>query len=100
MGLSDLPLASGKEHQKVFEALGWRLRREATHLVMTHSAHPGVHLSIPNHKEVRRGTLKQLVHDAGLTDKQYRVFYDEMWGADWCARAASKRGVSRQKKRT
>jgi predicted RNA binding protein YcfA (HicA-like mRNA interferase family) len=87
MGLSDLPLASGKEHQKVFEALGWRLRREATHLVMTHSAHPGVHLSIPNHKEVRRGTLKQLVHDADLTDKQYRVFYDEMWGADWCARA-------------
>lgn len=76
MGLSDLPLASGKKHQKVFESLGWVLRRDGNHLVMTHPAHFGVNLSIPNHKQVRKGTLKQLVSKAGLTDEQYRVFFD------------------------
>lgn len=76
MGISDLPLASGKKHQKVFEALGWILRRDGNHLVMTHAAHLGVTLSIPNHKEVRRGTLKAIVAAAGLTDKQYRQSFD------------------------
>jgi predicted RNA binding protein YcfA (HicA-like mRNA interferase family) len=76
MGLSDLPLASGVQHQKVFEELGWVLRRDGNHLVMTHPAHPNVNLSIPNHKEVRKQTLKALVRAANLSDKQYRVFFD------------------------
>ncbi len=77
MSISDLPLASGKTHQKVFESLGWVVRRAGTHIVMTHPAHPNVNLSIPAHKEVRRGTLKSLVASAGLTDKQYRIFYED-----------------------
>jgi len=76
MGLSDLPLASGKTHQAVFESLGWILRRDGNHLVMTHPNHFGVNLSIPNHKEVRKNTLKALVAAAGITDKAYRVFFD------------------------
>lgn len=76
MGLSDLPLASGKKHQKVFESLGWVLRRDGNHIIMTHPNHFGVNLSIPNHAEVRKGTLKALVAAAGLTDKQYRDFFN------------------------
>jgi predicted RNA binding protein YcfA (HicA-like mRNA interferase family) len=76
MGQSDLPLASGKEHQAVFERLGWILRKDSTHLVMTHPNHFGVNLSIPNHKEVRKGTLKSIVAAAKLSDKQYRAIFD------------------------
>lgn len=54
------------------------LRREGTHLVMTHAGHLNVNLSIPNHKEVRKGTLKSLIAVAGLTDKPYRQFYDDV----------------------
>jgi hypothetical protein len=35
MGLSDLPLASGKDHRKTFEKFGWILRRDGNHIVMT-----------------------------------------------------------------
>ena len=76
MGFSDLPRASGEEHQKVFESLGWVVRKAGNHITMTHSGHFGVTLSIPNHREVRLGTLKVLVRDAGLTDKQYRTAFD------------------------
>jgi hypothetical protein len=34
-------------------------------------------LSIPDHKEVAMGTLKQLVRVAGLTDEEYRKIFDE-----------------------
>ncbi|MDQ2925841.1 MAG: type II toxin-antitoxin system HicA family toxin [Acidobacteriota bacterium] len=78
MGLSDLPLADGKAHKKVFESLGWIVRKESTHIILTHPAHFGVNLSIPNHREVKRGTLKSLVRDAGLTDQKYRNFFDNL----------------------
>ena len=78
MGLSDLPLDKGTVHQKVFEAFGWVLRRAGEHIVMTHPSHSGVTLSIPNHREVRRGTLHSLVRSASLTDKQYRAMYDSL----------------------
>lgn len=76
MALTQLPLASGEQHQEVFESLGWNLRVKGNHIVLTHPHHPQVFLSIPNHREVKRGTLKRIVRDAGLTDEQYAVFFD------------------------
>jgi predicted RNA binding protein YcfA (HicA-like mRNA interferase family) len=75
MALSDLPLASGKRHKEVFEDLGWLVRSEGNHIILTHIHHPQVFLSIPNHLEVKRQTLKKIVRDAGLTDEQYSVFF-------------------------
>ena len=76
MALTQLPLASGEQHQEVFESLGWNLRVKGNHIVLTHPHHPQVFLSIPNHREVKRGTLKRIVRDAGLTDEQYAVFFN------------------------
>jgi predicted RNA binding protein YcfA (HicA-like mRNA interferase family) len=76
MALTQLPIASGERHQEVFESLGWNLRVKGNHIVLTHPHHPQVFLSIPNHREVKRQTLKKIVRDAGLTDEQYAVFFD------------------------
>jgi predicted RNA binding protein YcfA (HicA-like mRNA interferase family) len=75
MALSSLPLVSGKRHKEVFESLGWVVRTEGNHIVLTHSHHPNVYLSIPNHREVKKQTLKGIIRDAGLTDEQYAVFF-------------------------
>jgi predicted RNA binding protein YcfA (HicA-like mRNA interferase family) len=75
MALTDLPLASGKRHREVFEGLGWVTRSEGNHIVLTHPHHPQVFLSIPNHSEVKKQTLKKIVRDAGLSDEQYAVFF-------------------------
>ena len=75
MSISDLPLASGKDHQRVFEQLGWILRRDGNHLVMTYPNHANL-ISIPNHKEVKRTTLHTILKHIEMTDAQYRkVFY-------------------------
>jgi hypothetical protein len=78
MALSDLPLAPGTDHAKVFcECFGWVIRREANHITLTHSENTNC-LSIPNHKEVKRALLHKQIKLAGKTDKEYRTAFDSL----------------------
>lgn len=62
-----LPLLNGREVVNIFESFGWRvIRQRGSHIVMI-KAGEMVTLSIPDHKEVARGTLRSLIRSAGLT---------------------------------
>jgi predicted RNA binding protein YcfA (HicA-like mRNA interferase family) len=62
-----IPLLSGREVVKVFESLGWSIARQrASHIMMSK---PGE--AIPDHKEVGRGTLRDLIRDANLTIDEF-----------------------------
>lgn len=75
MSLSDLPLASGQKHRKVFERkLGFACRKIAEHIILV--GPNGVVISIPNHDEVKRPTLKQVLRTCGIEDKEYRKAFD------------------------
>ena len=72
MGQSDLPLASGSEHVKAFERAGWacvKRRRGNKHFVLTKEGKG--HLSIPDHKQVKRTLLQKQIQLAGLTEAEY-----------------------------
>jgi predicted RNA binding protein YcfA (HicA-like mRNA interferase family) len=62
-----LPVVSGREAVKAFESLGWTVARQSSsHVIMTHPDHIAS-LSVPDHKEVAKGTLRGLIRTAGLT---------------------------------
>ena len=62
-----LPLLSGREVVSIFETFGWQVvRQRGSHIAMI-KAGEMVTLSIPDHKEVARGTLRSLIRSAGLT---------------------------------
>ncbi|MCX7000246.1 MAG: type II toxin-antitoxin system HicA family toxin [Candidatus Sumerlaeota bacterium] len=62
-----IPIMSGRNVVRVFENLGWEVaRRKGSHIIMVKEG-INVTLSIPNHKEVARGTLRSLIRSAGLT---------------------------------
>jgi len=62
-----LPVVSGKQAVEAFSKRGWKPdRREGSHIILTKEGNPVI-LSIPNHREIRRGTLRSLIRDAGLT---------------------------------
>lgn len=62
-----VPLLSGRDMVKVFGAFGWQVARQnGSHIVLVKEGHPAT-LSVPDHKEVARGTLRNLIRDAGLT---------------------------------
>jgi predicted RNase H-like HicB family nuclease len=56
--------------RKVFERkLGCECRKNAEHIILVSPA--GQVISIPNHAEVRRPTLKQALRTCGIGDKEY-----------------------------
>jgi len=66
-----LPVLSGREVVRVFEKFGWQfVRRSASHMVLT-KAGEMVSLSVPDHKEVAKGTLRSLIRAASLTLEQF-----------------------------
>jgi predicted RNA binding protein YcfA (HicA-like mRNA interferase family) len=62
-----LPVLSGRKTVRVFEKLGWQVARQrGSHIIMVKEGEI-VTLSIPDHKEVAKGTLRSLIRAAGLT---------------------------------
>jgi len=61
-----LPAISGKEAVDAFEQVGWQVARRGSHIILTKAGVPAV-LSIPDHREVRRGTLRSLIRKAELS---------------------------------
>ena len=77
MGQQDLPLAAGSAHVKTFGRCGWEVKRlsKKNHYILQHDE-IGETLSIPNHKEVKRGLLAKQIARAQLTEEEYlEAFY-------------------------
>jgi len=66
-----IPLLRPKEVVKAFERFGWNVARQrGSHIIMVKPGHIAS-LSIPNHREVARGTLRGLIARAGLTVEEF-----------------------------
>ncbi len=69
--MGHIPTLSGQEVARVFESFGWHLaRRKGSHLIMVKVGETAT-LSIPNHKQIAKGTLRSLVRSANLTMDQF-----------------------------
>lgn len=68
---STLPILSGREVVRVFETFGWQVvRQSASHIIMVKEGEQ-VTLSIPDHREVAKGTLRSLIRASGLTVQEF-----------------------------
>lgn len=65
-----IPSISGRDAARVFRSFGWRVVRHGNHIVMARDGRE-VSLSIPDHKEVARGTLRSIIRDAGLAVAEF-----------------------------
>lgn len=66
-----VPILRPSEVVRTFQKLGWQVvRQKGSHIIMTKPGHIAT-LSIPNHPEVARGTLRSLISKAGVTVEQF-----------------------------
>ena len=66
-----VPVLRSREVVRTFERLGWRVvRQRGSHVVMTKDGSVAT-LSIPDHSQVARGTLRALLTRAGLTVEEF-----------------------------
>ncbi len=62
-----LPVLSGREVVGIFEKDGWKMvRQRGSHMILVKNGRMAT-LSVPDHKEVARGTLRSLIRSSGLT---------------------------------
>ena len=69
--MASLPAISGSDTVKVFERFGWSIARQAgSHIIMTKEGQMAS-LSVPNHPEIAKGTLRSLIRSANLTVDEF-----------------------------
>jgi predicted RNA binding protein YcfA (HicA-like mRNA interferase family) len=68
--MSKLPVVSGKKTIKALQRIGYYIRdRESSHVHLRHPTR--VPLTIPDHKEIARGTLRTIIRAAGLRVEEF-----------------------------
>lgn len=68
--MSRLPVCSGAEAVNAFRSLGYEVDHQTgSHIILRHPT--GRRLTVPNHREIARGTLRALIREAGLTKDQF-----------------------------
>ncbi len=66
-----LPVLSGRKVVRVFEKLGWQIvRQRGSHIIMVKEGEIAT-LSVPDHKEIAKGTLRSLIRTAGITVDEF-----------------------------
>lgn len=68
-----LPVLSGTEAVRIFEQAGWKVdRQRGSHVILVKDGHVAT-LSVPDHKELARGTLRSLIRAAGMTTEDFEA---------------------------
>ena len=66
--MSKLPVLSGKELCKVLSKIGYSIDHQTgSHIILRHRNPPHRRLTVPDHRELAKGTLRNLIRQAGLT---------------------------------
>ena len=68
--MSKLPVCSGQDAVRAFQKLGYAVDHQTgSHIILRHANLR--RLTIPNHRELAKGTLRALIREAGITKEQF-----------------------------
>jgi predicted RNA binding protein YcfA (HicA-like mRNA interferase family) len=71
--MAPLPTVSGKEAVKALKNAGYEFSHQrGSHMILRYAEEPYRRISVPDHKELRKGLLRAIIRDAGLTVDQFR----------------------------
>lgn len=69
--MSKLPVISGAACVKAFETIGFVIvRQRGSHIILVREE-PRTTVSIPDHKELDRGTLRSIIRQVGLSVDEF-----------------------------
>jgi predicted RNA binding protein YcfA (HicA-like mRNA interferase family) len=69
--VSKLPVISGADCVKALSKIGFEVyRQRGSHIVVVRQS-PPTQTTIPNHKELDRGTLRAIIRQTGLTVEEF-----------------------------
>ncbi len=67
-----LPVVSGIEVVKALTKVGFELDHQTgSHMILRRKEPPHLRITVSNHKEIAKGTLRAIIRDSGLTVEEF-----------------------------
>ena len=71
--MNKLPVVSGKQLCRILEKIGYFVdHKTGSHIILRNENPPYRRLTIPDHKEIAKGTLRGIIRQAGLTLQEFK----------------------------
>jgi predicted RNA binding protein YcfA (HicA-like mRNA interferase family) len=71
--VSQLPRISGREVERALQAVGYEFdHQRGSHIVLRHVLPPHRRLTVPDHAEVAKGTLRAIIRQVGLSVDEFK----------------------------
>ena len=72
--MSQFPVLSGRQVVKALRKIGYEFdHQRGSHIVLRQTDPPHRRLTVPDHDEVAKGTLRAIVRQAGLTADEFKA---------------------------
>ena len=70
--MSKLPIISARELLKILHKMGYGVDHQTgSHIILRNKDYPHRRITVPNHKEIARGTLRSIIKQSGLTLEEF-----------------------------
>ena len=70
--MTRLPVVSGRDLVKAFSRIGYlNDHQRGSHITLRQEFPPFRRLTIPDHKEIAKGTLRAILREGGITLKEF-----------------------------
>jgi predicted RNA binding protein YcfA (HicA-like mRNA interferase family) len=69
--MTKLPIVSGRECVRALEKIGFSITHQKGSHINLRRDNPFAKTVVPNHKELKKGTLKAILKDANLTVDEF-----------------------------
>ena len=67
-----LPVVSGIDVVKALARAGYELDHQTgSHMILRRKEPPHLRITVPNHREIAKGTLRAIIRDSGLTIEEF-----------------------------
>ena len=71
--MTKFPIVSGKQVCVALKKLGYvKDHQTGSHIILRNEKPPHRRLTVPNHKEIAKGTLRSILRQSGLTTEEFR----------------------------
>ncbi|MDO9462873.1 MAG: type II toxin-antitoxin system HicA family toxin [Deltaproteobacteria bacterium] len=73
--MTKLPVISGRDLCKILKRIGYSIDHQTgSHIILRNETPPHRRLTVPEHKEIAKGTLRSILRQAGLTAEEFKAF--------------------------
>ena len=70
--MTKLPAISGRDAVKALRKIGYEIDHQTgSHMILRRTTYPFRRLTVPDHRELAKGTLRAIIREAGLAVEQF-----------------------------